>query len=83
MKPAGTQLPEQPPSYWHCGTFGKGYLYGSHPTEVGKSVTRTVCFSWSGNKCKMSNVITVINCDGYFVYQLPNTPHCQLGYCAE
>ena len=93
VKPAGTQFPEQhPPPVNHCGTLAVGYLTGSHPREVGQSVNRTVCFSWShktkckfpcSSTCKFRSEITVINCGGYFVYELPDTPSWCLRYCAE
>ena len=83
VKPAGTQLPEMPPPENHCGTHAVGYLRGSHPSEVGKRIRMTVCFGWGGHNCRESYTITVINCNGYFVYYLPRTNYCTLGYCAE
>ena len=82
MEPAGTKIPEQPPPKNHCGTVATGWLNGSHPSQIGEKVTREVCFNY-GTKCWRKTTITIINCSGFFIYNLPNTPTCELRYCAN
>ena len=96
MEPAGTKIPEQPPPRWNCGTIAAGWLTGSHPTEVGESVERGVCFNnpsyglfghWTFGRHKCYGswpsklTITVTYCSGYYVYDLPSVG-CDSRYCA-
>jgi hypothetical protein len=64
-----------------CGTNATGYLTTDHPITLFQQVSGTVCYNWSGNACNWSNQISITKCNGYFVYQLPNTPVCNLRYC--
>ena len=42
----------------------------------------TVCFdSYSDGNCYWQADITVTNCDGFYVYMLPDTPLCSARYC--
>jgi len=81
ISPAGTRIAEEAPGTDYCGTYVTGWMQGSHPTSLGETVTRTVCFQ-SGSTCQYSTVIKVRNCRQYFLYRLVDTPHCNLGYCA-
>jgi hypothetical protein len=64
-----------------CGTHATGYLTTDHPITLFQQVSGTVCYNWSGNACNFTNQISITKCNGYFVYQLPNTPGCSLRYC--
>ena len=66
-----------------CGTQGKGWMNGAHPTVAQTKVTRKVCYSFSGNCCHWSNDIEVLNCGQYYVYKLSTTPYCALRYCGS
>ena len=83
MSPAGTQIPEYPPSSSHCGTHATGWLNGTHPSIPFQSVSREICFNWNDDMCNWKTNITITNCQDYFVYDLKNTPGCTLRYCAE
>ena len=78
MSPAGSMLLETKPLYYHCGTSGSGWLDGQHPEEIGVETEMIVCLSpgWNDNEddCIINSTITVTNCDGHFVYMLPETP---------
>ena len=87
--PAGTKMPDDPPSLNgnRCGTTLAGWLKGGHPTKAGQVVSRTVCFSYGGQKCyspsQFSRSVKVTNCGSYYVYQLPRTRYAySLRYCA-
>ena len=54
---------------YHCRTHAPGWLNGAHPS-VGETVTRTVCFNWSGNPCNWSTSVEIKNCDGFFLFNL-------------
>lgn len=64
-----------------CGTDATGYLTTDHPITLFQQVSGTVCYNWSGNSCNWANQISITKCNGYYVYQLPNTPACSLRYC--
>lgn len=81
---AGTKMPTSCVPHSRCGTRATGWLNGVHPTVAEGTVTRPVCFSWSGNCCKWAINIRVRNCGVYFVYYISGTPPahpCSLRYC--
>jgi hypothetical protein len=77
----GTKMPTAPPAELHCSTHAPGWINGNYPNFGDGKVTRTVCFNWAGNQCQWSVNIQVINCGQSYVFQLPNTPVCNLRYC--
>ena len=83
LPPAGTRILEEAPGYQYCGTYGSGWMQGSHPTSLGETVTRTVCFQSLNNTCSWQSEIKVRNCGQIFLYRLVDTSNCHLGYCAK
>lgn len=90
MAPAGTRLPESPPTFSSsssekvCGTQHTGWLNGQHPTTPGELVSREVCFKSSpSNTCVLEKTTKIRHCGSYFVYYLPDVTICYLRYCAE
>ena len=83
VSPAGTRIAEEAPGVDYCGTGATGWMQGSHPTSLGETVTRTVCFQWASNTCHRSTEIKVRNCGQYFLYRLVDTPICHGGYWAN
>ena len=83
LPPAGTRIAEEAPGEKYCGTYATGWMQGSHPTSLGETVTRTVCFQWDSSTCQWSTEIKVRNCGQYFLYRLVDTPGCYMGYCAK
>jgi hypothetical protein len=73
MEPAGTQLSTDKPGNSHCGTYISSWMIGEHPTVIGIEVERTVRYEGSNPKGydRYSQKIKVTNCNGYFVYFLP------------
>ena len=73
--PKGTSYP--------CGSFYGGWVKGSHPTDVGDIVKRTMCFTtkYGLTNCYddhwtyhyLRKTILIKNCGEYFVYYLTNT----------
>ena len=83
---AGTQIstsciPRNDTSILKCSTHGVSWLNGAHPSVSKRNVTRTVCFSWSGNCCWHSKDIQVINCGSFYIYKLVSTGSCYHRYC--
>ncbi len=76
----GTQLANGVISMNQCGTVSTGYYVGSLPT-VAMTVQGTVCFSASGNTCSNPTLISVTNCNGFYIYYLPAVPFCYARYC--
>ena len=84
VQPAGLVLPEHPVGYGHCSTEATGWLNGSHPTEPGETVERTVCFQGISNMtCAWQQEIQVTNCGDYFLYGLQEVPVCYARYCSS
>ena len=83
LSPAGTRIAEEAPGKYYCGTRYTGWMQGSHPTSLGETVTRTVCFQLFSNTCQYSSEIKVRNCGHFFLYRLVNTYSCYDGYCAK
>ena len=82
---AGSQLSEKYSSwkYDSCGTDHGGHLTGGHPALAGQTVTRTVCFYKNVCTGAEKRSIKVTNCNGYYVYHLPQVSGCYRGYCTQ
>ncbi len=82
---AGTQMQTSPPpdDRSTCDTSAKGWLNGAHPSVADGVVTRQVCYNFSSNTCWQNNDIEVVNCNGFYLYNLPDVAFCYLAYCAE
>ncbi|XP_031549138.1 uncharacterized protein LOC116286709 isoform X3 [Actinia tenebrosa] len=86
MGDAGTTIATSCVDRYHCGTYGPGWMQGSHPTQAEGIVTRTVCYhyhSWDSNCCFRNNTIRVKNCGGFYVYELVKPPGCSYRYCGN
>ena len=81
LPPAGTRIAEEAPGDAYCGTDASGWMQGSHPTSLGATVTRTVCFQSDSNTCHWSSEIKVRNCGQFFF--IPFGCYTSLCYCFE
>jgi hypothetical protein len=81
--PAGTRMPDSTPGENHCGTVAAGWLAGGHPALGEGQVTRTVYFDLSNDPEYWETTVSVINCGEFYIYRLPDTPTCALGYCGH
>ena len=79
---AGTQLVTSPINYMNtCGSDYPGYFNGTLPSTAGALTTGNVCF-YTGSACGYSiSPISVINCNGYYIYYLSPTPNSNYKYC--
>jgi len=89
FNPAGTQMPESPVGYDHCGGTKAGWLMGPHPILAGENVERTACFcidpalNLSNANCAFEKQVNVTNCGDYYVYHLVDTKFdAGFRYCA-
>ena len=80
---SGTQLADSVVPSNQCATHASGWLNGAHPSFADGIVDRQVCFNWSGNQCNWNANIQVVACPGFYLYNLVNTPACQLRYCGQ
>ena len=80
---AGDRIPDKCVLNYRCGTKHPGWLNGIHPTITEGVVTRTVCYSYDRDCCKVSTIIKVKNCSSYYVYELPRTPYQYSRYCGN
>ncbi|CAM4949999.1 unnamed protein product [Rotaria socialis] len=80
---AGTQLATTVVSSSLCSTSATGWYSGVMPSSAGTTNNGTVCYNWTGLSCWQSNIISVTNCNGYYVFLLPATPSCSYRYCTS
>jgi cysteine-rich repeat protein len=80
---AGTRMAEMSFGPEKCGSYGTGWLNGEHPYLGEGIVDRQVCFSWKDESCLFQAQVQVLSCVGYYLYQFPNVPECDLRYCGE
>ena len=82
---AGTKLATSPVEDFHCGTFYTGYLQEGTSALPGDEVEATVCFYdyIVSNPCYRPTTIRIKKCSNFWIYNLPNTPYCNYGYCGQ
>ena len=85
---AGTQLSSHAftdATYGYCKTYLGVWITGGHlqSTTPGQIVNRTIKFDRPGlDYTGYNHDISVTNCDGFFVYDLPGMD-CNLRYCTQ
>jgi hypothetical protein len=79
---AGTQLVVSAVSTLNtCGADYPGYFNGTLPSTPGALTTGNACF-YTGISCGYSlSPISVINCNGYYIFYLLPTPNIDYRYC--
>ena len=80
---AGTKIPEDIVDAFHCNTDATGWLNGTHPTTVGETVNRTICFNLLDDPCWKHIEIQVKLCEGFYLYYLEDLQYCSLRYCSQ
>ena len=86
---AGTQLSSHAFSNrtdGYCKTHVGGWITGGNlqSTTPGQIVNRTIKFDRPGYSWTSDNHdISVTNCDGFFVYDLPGMGDCNFRYCTQ
>ena len=80
-----SKIPEDDVYGNHCNAAAAGWLNGTHPTVLGETVQREVCFHAGshGGICTWSTQIQILNCEEYFLYELVDVPYCSSRYCSE
>ena len=66
-----------------CSSHAPGWLNTSHPSVADGIVSGRVCFHWDSSCCLWYRDIRVLNCSGFYVYELGPTPECWLRYCGN
>ena len=81
---AGTRMPESAPPAGACSTGLRGWMNGTHPEASEGVVTRDLCWA-AGDDCSglFADALEVVNCGGFFLYNLPHIGACDYRYCAE
>lgn len=80
---AGIKMPESCITSGRCGTHSPGWYDGPMPVKVGGNSSGRVCFNWIDSCCVWSSPATVKRCNGFYVYKLTPTSHCDLLYCGD
>ena len=79
----GDRMPDKCVSDFSSGTMPPGWLNGTHPTIADGVVTRTVCFRRIADCCSWHEIIKVMNCSSYYVYELQKLTWCNRRYCGN
>ena len=82
---AGNEMPTANPGFRRCGTYVPIWLDGSHPAVNNGVVHATACAvlpRQSRPGCGVSYDIKIVNCNGFYLYQLKSPRQCSLAYCA-
>jgi hypothetical protein len=78
-----TRMATTPPQVYRCATSATGWYTGTLPSTVGVIVTGVVCYTWTSSICDFHNTVSVINCNGFYIYLLDSPSQCSLRYCSE
>ena len=81
----GNRIPTTNPGFRKCGTYIPIWMKGRHPTVDEGVIKATACagvpFQFP-HGCGISYNIKVVNCTGFYLYQLKSPQQCALAYCA-
>ncbi len=68
------------PDSMTCGSIYTGYVRGAHPSRAEGAVTRSLCFGYT---CDWMVPVTILQCNGFYVYNLPkrSTDYCWTRIC--
>lgn len=80
---SATQMASSAPPIYRCATSATGWYTGTLPSSVGSIVTGVVCFSWTSSIYDWHSIVSVTNCNGFYIYLLVSPPQCALRYCTE
>ena len=70
--------------YGRCGTNQTGWFDGRLPQVAEGIIPARVCFNDGSDCCKTNRAISVRQCDGFYVYNLPtSTNGCFKAYCGN
>ena len=78
---AGSQLSEHPYE-WKSGSSNDGTCGTHYGTMPGETATREICYKLDCTHV-FNHEIEVTNCNGYYVYKLPEVRSCAYRYCTQ
>lgn len=81
LDPAGTLIANAPIPPNHCGTIATGWYAGQYPTAFYTTATSIVCYYYTTNTCVACNLISITNCETFYIFLLPAPPFCNYRYC--
>jgi hypothetical protein len=81
QSPAGIVVANAPVPPYHCGAVATGWYAGQYPISDFTTATSIVCYYYSTKTCTACNLISVTNCQTFYVFLLPEPPSCNYRYC--
>lgn len=82
LNDAGEVMPTSAPGAFHCGTWYPIWLNGNLPTDLGTTVTQSVCLQTESNICERTWNIDIRRCqENFLVYKLAQSPIIDSAYC--
>lgn len=79
--PGGTMIANYSIPNGRCGTSAPGWYAGQYPSSTYTTATSIACYMAAGNLCYYCNLMSVTNCNTFFVFALPKSPTCSLRHC--
>ncbi|CAF0817507.1 unnamed protein product [Didymodactylos carnosus] len=79
----GKQIATSVPNMDRCNTHAPGWTNATYPALAGQTVNAVVCYRYKNNTCNWFNMITITNCNSFYVFGLIAPPNCSLRYCTE
>lgn len=79
--PGGIMIANHSVANGYCGTSAPGWYAGQYPSTSYTTATSIACYRNGGNLCFYCNLMSVTNCNTFFVFALPKPPSCNLRYC--
>lgn len=77
----GTTIPNSSPGFNRCGAYMAGWSNSSPPAMYNSTIHGFACFDSIVAACIYSVRISIINCNSFFVYFLPELLVCNARYC--
>jgi hypothetical protein len=78
---AGSVVANAPVTPNRCGAVVTGWYAGQYPVAFFSTATSLACFYQSSNTCASCSVMSVTNCQTFYVFSLPQPPSCNYRYC--
>lgn len=78
---SGSLLANCPVPFRHCRATTPGWYSGTYPSVAGTTSTGIVCFNWGTDTCMWNISISVINCNGFYIFDLSPPPICDARFC--
>lgn len=79
--PGGAMIANYSVANGYCSTSAPGWYAGQYPSTSYTTATSIACYRNGGHLCYYCNLMSVTNCNTFFVFALSKPPTCNRRYC--